>query len=112
MQEFYSLDEVRDFIGSNRMAFIYLYADNCSVCKVLEPKIAEMAAEFPEMASCRANMEKMTELSGLLNVFIVPVALLFIEGKETIRLARNISVYDLSDKINRYYEMLTENIEP
>jgi hypothetical protein len=42
------------------------------------------------------------------NMFTIPGILLFIEKKETIREARNISIIDLNSKISRYYKLFFE----
>ncbi len=101
-----SVLEAENNIQKEDITLLYFSAPHCNVCKVLKPKIEEMSAHFPEMNLVYIDIEQNQEFSGKFNIFTIPVILVFIQGKETIRESRNISVPVLEDKIQRYYHLL------
>jgi hypothetical protein len=40
------------------------------------------------------------------NVFSFPLRILYVNGKETMRVGRNVNLLELENSIRRYYEML------
>jgi thiol-disulfide isomerase/thioredoxin len=101
-----SIDEVESILQKEDITLLYFSAERCNVCKALKPKIQEMAEQFPEMQLYYIDIEKNQEFSGRFGIFSIPVILVYIQGKETIRESRNISVPVLEDKIHRYYHLL------
>lgn len=100
-----SLDEVKNFIHDNKMALIMFSTDTCSVCVDLTPKIEKLVNKYPKLNSVKVDMNKLTEASGEYSIFTIPTVLLFIDGKETIRRGRFISIEDLDENISRYYQI-------
>ncbi|HMN23878.1 MAG TPA: thioredoxin family protein, partial [Ignavibacteriaceae bacterium] len=75
--------------------------------KVLKPKILEMVENnFPEINFCYVDLNAAKEISGQLSVFSVPTILVYFEGKETIRVSRNVHLEELREQIERYYKMI------
>ena len=101
-----SLRLVQEFIKNNKLALLYFSDDMCSVCHDLLPKVENMLLPYPEIKRARIEMIKLPESAGEFSIFTAPTILLFIDGKETIRDSRFISVRQLNDKIERYYDML------
>jgi hypothetical protein len=62
--------------------------------------------KFPEIKSGEIDVEDHLNLSAKYNIFSVPIFLLYIEGKESIRVGRNLDLLELEINIARYYEML------
>ena len=50
--------------------------------------------------------KKNVELAAKYGVFSLPIFLLYIEGKETLRIGRNVDLLELERNIKRYYEMI------
>jgi thiol-disulfide isomerase/thioredoxin len=92
---------------SNKAACFYLSTPECSVCKVLKPKLIEMLKDdFPEIQFCYIDLNEAKEIKGQLSVFSVPTILVYFEGKETIRVSRNVHLEELMEQIDRYYNMI------
>lgn len=84
----------------------YLSTDYCNVCKILKPKIFELInTNFPKIHFCYIDLDKSKEISGQLSIFSIPTVLIYFDGKEIIRASRNISLDELTDKIDRYYKL-------
>ena len=105
----YQIDEFNDFIKSNSAALVYFSTPECNVCKVLKPKTLEFINEnFPLIKAAYVDCEKGKELAAQNRVFTVPVIVIFFEGKEFIRKARNFNFSDLYEELNRTYSLLFE----
>jgi len=105
MEKLKDIKELRSFIENNNMAFIYVSSWECSVCRELLPKVESMLSKYPIIASRHIETSEVPEIAGELSVFTIPVLLIFIDGKETIRESRYVIISELEGKISRYIEM-------
>lgn len=101
-----SKEDLEDFISINTMALIYFGSEGCGVCRALKPKVEEMLESFPRIAKGQVDIEKSVELSAASSIFTIPAILVYVEAKEVLREARHISIREMKDKIQRYYNML------
>jgi len=86
---------------------IYFFSDDCSACKILRPRVREMVASgFPEIAMHEVNAAENPMVTAEASVFASPTILVYFEGKEYLRESKYISVDQLRDKIERYYDLL------
>lgn len=95
-------------LEENPLMLVYFSGQNCNVCVSLKPKI-EMLVEqqFPTVKIFEVKTEQAPEMISRFSVFSVPVVMFFVEGRDYIREARNISVVELAqkmDKIIKLYE--------
>lgn len=94
------------FITENEAAAVYFAGADCGVCHVLEPKVRALFSEsFPRIAFGRVATEQAGELAAQQSVFAVPTLLLFFDGRESFRYARNFSVGEILRDIDRPYSM-------
>jgi thioredoxin-like negative regulator of GroEL len=102
-----SFESFLEITKSSKAVFFYLSTLDCRVCKVLKPKVIEMLKDdFPLINFCYVDLNEAKEISGQLCVFSVPTILVYFEGKETIRISRNIHLEELRGQIDRYYKMI------
>ena len=101
-----SLASIEAFIENNNLALLYFSDDMCSVCHDLLPKVEQMLLSYTQIKSARVEISNVLKASGKFSIFTAPTILLFIDGKETIRESRIISLSHLELKIARYYRML------
>jgi len=89
---------------------LYLTSPECNVCKVLKPKVREMVEKvFPRMTILFIDISRNPKIAAELQVFTVPVILVYFEGREFIRKARNISLKELEKEISRPYKLFFES---
>jgi thioredoxin-like negative regulator of GroEL len=101
------IQDIDKLITEKVAVLLYFYNDNCAPCKVLRPKVQEMAVtDFPEIEFRLINAEQFPATSAQFGVFASPTILAFFEGKEYIRESKNISISELHDKIERIYNMI------
>ena len=101
-----TLEEAKIGIEQNRLYFLYLYGTNCSVCHALLPQVEEVLENFPQIKREKLNVHEIPEAAGAFSVFTIPVLLLYVEGKETIREARFVNIESLRSSLQRIVTML------
>lgn len=102
-----SFENFLEITKSNKAVCFYLSTPECNVCKVLKPKVIDMIENnFAEIKFCYVDLHEAKEISGQLSVFSVPTILVYFEGKETIRVSRNVHLEELHEQIDRYYKMI------
>lgn len=108
MNSINSSEELKSIIDENQIVLVYFGNETCGVCVDMKPKVEKILQKYPKIISLYIEVEKLFKIASEYNIFTIPGILVFIEGKETIREARHISVQDLDAKLNRYYELLFE----
>jgi len=91
----------------DQAVLLYFTSTECNVCKVLLPKVEQMIKnEFPEFTIHKINADDNRSLAASFEIFTIPVILIYFEGKEFYRKARNISIIELEREISRPYHLL------
>ena len=98
--------KIEDFISSGNMRLLYLSRPDCGVCQALIPKIEDMILGFPDLDGRYIDLDQLPEAAGKYSIFTIPGILVFIQGKETIRKARYVSVEELKTELKRYDSLL------
>ncbi len=101
-----SVEAMQAFIEANEAAAVYFAGADCGVCHVLEPQVRALLAEsFPRIAFGRVATEQAGEVAAQQSVFAVPTLLIFFDGRESFRYARNFSIGEIQRDIARPYGM-------
>lgn len=108
MENIIEKEYIEDLIEKEDMLLLYFGSDSCSVCVDLKPKVESILEKYKEIKCVYIDMNDNLKLSREYNIFTMPAILLYVDGKEVIREARYLSVYELEDKIDRYYGLLYE----
>jgi len=99
--------EIEFFIQNRSIALVYFTTNSCSVADALKPKVIDLIKDkFPTIEIYFIDMNSSLELSAHYQVFVEPTIIVFVEGKETIRTARNISIFELETQLNRIYKLI------
>ncbi len=99
------VEKINEIIENENFVLGYFTTKTCNVCKELLPKVERMLEKFPEITGIKGEADVEKRIAGEFSVFAVPTIILFIEGKETFRYARNVGIEELTEKIERYYKM-------
>lgn len=106
MKTINTITEVDNFIESGDMRMLYLSRPDCGVCVALIPKIEEMIKEFSNLKARYIDLDELPEAAGKFSIFTIPGIIVFIQGKESIRKARYVSIDELNNEIERYNDLL------
>lgn len=98
--------DIFNLINDNKMSAIYFTGMDCGACEAIKFKIESILNDLPKIKSGEINGEENLGLAAKYGVFSLPIFLLFIEGKETLRIGRNVNLLEFEGSIRRYYEMI------
>lgn len=98
--------EINKLIQENSMAIVYFTGNSCWACEAIKIKIEEIIKKYPKIAAGEINGEENLGLAAEYGIFQMPIFLLYIEGKESLRIGRNVDLLELERKIARYYMMI------
>ena len=109
MLEIQTIEQIRKEIDSKEPILIYFSGENCSVCKVLKPKIEdEVKNNFPKMRVLEVKTDLSLELTAQFMVFSIPTIIIYFDSKEFKRYGRNMSIPLFIDEIKRPYKLMCE----
>ncbi|MFN8254643.1 MAG: thioredoxin family protein [Bacteroidales bacterium] len=99
-----------EYVAKNEKAAVFYFShQECNVCKVLKPKLAELLFnKYKSIKPFYVDTIENQEIAAQLRIFSVPVILFYFEGKEYIRKSRNFSLTELESELDRPYNMVFE----
>ena len=99
--------ELKNLLDGNPAVLVYFSTDDCSVCKVLKPKVEQLiVSNFPQIKGVYINVNQAPELAAEYAVFTVPTVLIFLESRELLRKSRSFGISQLYDEIKRPYQLM------
>jgi thioredoxin-like negative regulator of GroEL len=99
--------EVEEVLRLHDVVLMYFSSPDCQVCHVLKPKIEAVVNEyFPQVEILDVNIALAPELAAIYSVFAAPTIVICVEGKESVRWSRSISVDSVVVALKRYVELL------
>lgn len=102
-------EQINSVINTGEPVLIYFSGENCSVCKVLKPKIEqEVIKNFPKFKLYEVKTDIYKELTSQFTVFSIPTVLIFFDRKEFKRYGRNISIPLFIEELERPYNLMCE----
>lgn len=101
------LSTIENEIAANDAVMCYFFNDRCAPCTSLRPKVQEMIQnEFPRIHFLLIDSEQQPEITSHYGVFSNPTIVLFFDGREHQRWSKYVGVAQISDAINRPYQLL------
>jgi thioredoxin-like negative regulator of GroEL len=99
--------QLQAFVRDHPAAALYFSGDDCNVCQALFPKVeALLQQEYPRIGLGKLNCTRHPQLAAQQGVFTVPTLILYFDGREAQRFARNISLGQLREALDRPYGLL------
>lgn len=109
MNQIQNLQELTNSINTGEPVLIYFSGENCSVCKVLKPKIEEQISKnFDKFNLYEVKTDIHKEITSHFTVFSIPTILVYFDKKEFRRMGRNISVPLFIEELKRPYNLMTK----
>lgn len=96
-------EEVKNMINKNEIVILYFSNKVCGACEAIRSKVERILKSYSKVKNIEIDGEKQIELAAINNVFSFPLLILFVNGKETIRVGRNIDLFEFENIIKRYY---------
>ncbi|MBU0923506.1 thioredoxin family protein [bacterium] len=105
----HNLQQLQNNIDTGEPILVYFSGENCSVCKVLKPKIEEeVSKRFPKFKLFEVKTDLDKEITSHFTVFSIPTTLIFFDSKEFKRVGRNMSVALFIEELKRPYNLMCE----
>jgi thioredoxin 1 len=105
----HNLQQLQNNIDIGEPILVYFSGENCSVCKVLKPKIEEeVSKKFPKFKLFEVKTDLDKEITSHFTVFSIPTTLIFFDSKEFKRVGRNMSVALFIEELKRPYNLMCE----
>lgn len=98
--------EIEEFIRKNSISIIYFSGSICGACDAIKEKILHIIKDYQEVRFMEINAIENKEVAASYNIFSLPILLLFVNGKETLRIGRYFDMLDFKNSIDRYYNMI------
>jgi len=99
-------EEIKNMIRENEIVILYFSNKVCGACEVIRGKVERILESYEKIKSIEVDGEENIELAAMNAVFSFPLLILYANGKETMRVGRNVDLLELENSIKRYYEML------
>ncbi|ADL50797.1 thioredoxin family protein [Clostridium cellulovorans] len=106
-----SNEDIKKLISDNEIIIIYFSNKVCGACDVIRNKVESILEAYPKVKLIDIDGEEQIELAALNNVFSFPLLILYVDGKEVIRVGRNVNLLELENTIKRYYDLVFYNIK-
>jgi thiol-disulfide isomerase/thioredoxin len=106
MHEINSIDEMNNIIQKEAFTLFYLSREDCGTCGAVKPKVIALAEKYPELKTYEVDLGKNEIIAGQYSIFTIPAVLIYAGGKEAIREARNFSIMELDQKIDRLSQLM------
>lgn len=102
------LKDILEKIEKEKGVLLYFSGENCSVCEVLRPKLAEeFSKEFPKIEQIYlSSKDTPRDIYNHFGIFSFPTILIFLDGKEFFRKSRNLSLIEFIKEVQRPYNIL------
>ena len=76
-------EELQNIINTGNPVLIYFSGENCSVCKVLKPKIEEeIKRNFSKFELFEVKTDISVELTAQFMIFSIPTIMIYFDKKE------------------------------
>lgn len=100
------LNEIDKLIKGNKISIIYFTGEACSACSVIGDKVRQLIKDYKEIEFLEINGEENQLIAANYSVFSLPLLILYVEGKESLRVGRYFDLLEFESTIDRYYNML------
>lgn len=81
MEKLQSMEQYEKLKKEERMIFMFS-ADWCPDCRVIEPILPRLEADYPEYTFMEVDRDQFIDLCGELDIFGIPSFIAFHNGKE------------------------------
>lgn len=106
MEQVGTKELVQSVIKSHELCIVYFTGSECGACEVIKRKVETILQRYPQVKSIEVNGAEHPEVAATYEVYTLPIMILFVEGKESVREGRNLDLLAFERKLQRYTEMM------
>lgn len=105
LEELNSLEIVKKFITERELSFIYVTRPECGVCHAVLAQLRQLLNNYPQIHLGKVNANDVEEVAAKYLIFTVPSLVLFVEGKEALRIDRFVHFAELEKQLDKIYDL-------
>lgn len=103
----------REVLASELPVLVDLWADWCAPCKVLEPRLAEVAKEFEgKLKVVKINVDRSPQIAQAFQARSIPMLVLIVNGRPVGALQGAVPKQDIIDLVTPYLPGAAEELPP
>ena len=99
----YTLDDIQDMAKNRPMSLLYFTRPDCDECADLQPRIERLVAAHPKMGGMVVDLSRIPMAASRFSIFALPGVLVYVEGKPTISVVKQIDIAQLSAHVQEFY---------
>ena len=100
-------EDISSFLSKHPVSVVYFSHENCSVCKVLKPKIISMVhTDFPESGFRYVDIKENPEAAAQNSIFTAPAIIVYIRNSEYKRFIRVFGVSEVNAAIEKAFQII------
>ena len=99
-------EQIEEFTKENLISIVYFSGATCGACDAIRDKILYIIKDYKEIKFMEVNAVENKEIAASYDIFSLPILLLFVNGKETLRVGRYFDLLDFKNSIDRYYNLI------
>ncbi len=100
-----SVAEIEQTVATHPFVLIYFSRRGCGVCADLKPRVEALGRRFLSLVIREIDLDDHPEAAGSYSIFTIPGILVFVDGRESIREARFVSIDKLATRMERLYDL-------
>ena len=93
------------------LVLAYFTGGTCAACAVIGQAVEEIVAEFPQARAMEIPAAQYRALAASYDVFAVPTAILFVQGREALRFGRHVDLGDFRRRLARYHQLICDSCD-
>ena len=106
MRQVGTKEELDLMVQENELLVVYFTGSACGACEVIKQKVESVLETHPQVKGIEVNGAKYPVLATAYEVYTLPIMILFVQGKESLRLGRHLDLLEFERKLARYEEMI------
>ncbi|MDU5107717.1 MULTISPECIES: thioredoxin family protein [unclassified Clostridium] len=99
-------EQIEEFTKENLISIVYFSGSICGACDAIKEKVLHVIKDYNEVKFLEVNAIENKEIAAEYNIFSLPILLLFVNEKETLRLGRYFDILEFKNSLDRYYNMI------
>lgn len=106
MERICTREDAQNLIQSYELCVVYFTGSDCGACEVIKHKVEVILQNYPQVKGIEINGAQYPEIAASYDVYTLPIMILFVEGKESIREGKHLDLLAFEGKLQRYIEMM------
>ena len=106
MERICTKEDAQNLIKSQELCVVYFTGSDCGACEVIKYKVEVILQKYPQIKGIEINGAQYPQIAASYHVYTLPIMILFVEGKESVRESKHLDLLEFERKLQRYVEMM------